>query len=77
MKQLNSKTASPVDNILARILKENTDVFSAVVQFLLNSHVSKCTFPEELKGEDIASLFKQEDGYSKKNYQPITVLPSV
>ena len=39
--------------------------------------MSKCTFPEELKTGDIASLFKQEDAFSKKNYRPITVLPSV
>ena len=39
--------------------------------------MSKCTFPEELKAGDITSLFKQEDAFSKKNYRPITVLPSV
>ena len=48
-----------------------------VIQFLYNSHLSKCTFPEELKAGDITSLFKQEDAFSKKNYRPITVLPSV
>ena len=39
--------------------------------------MSKCTFPEELKAGDITSLFKQEDAFSKRNYRPITVLPSV
>ena len=39
--------------------------------------MSKSTFPEELKAGDITSLFKQEDAFSKKNYRPITVLPSV
>ena len=48
-----------------------------VIQFLLNSHRSKCTFPEELKAGDITSLFKQEYAFSKKGYRPITVLPSV
>jgi len=63
IKQLNSKKASPVDSIPARILKENSDVFSVHIQFLFNSHMSKCTFPEELKAGDIISLFKQEDAF--------------
>ena len=37
IKQLNSKKASPVDSIPARILKENSDIFSVVLQFLFNS----------------------------------------
>ena len=77
IKQLNSKKASPVDSIPARILKENSDILSVVLQFLFNSHMSKSTFPEELKAGDITSLFKQGDAFSKKNYRPITVLPSV
>ena len=39
--------------------------------------MSKCTFPEELKAGYITSLFLQEDAFSKTNYCPITVLPSV
>ena len=77
IKQLISKKASPVDSIPVRILKENSDVFSVVIQFLFNSHMSKYTFPEELKAGDIASLFKQEDAFSKKKYRPSTVLLSV
>ena len=77
IKQLNSKMASPVDSIPARITKENSDVFSVVIKSLSNSHMSKWTFPEEQKVGDITSPFKQEDTFSKKNYRPITVLPSV
>ena len=66
IKQVNSKKASPVDSIPARIHKENSDVFTVVIQFLFNSHMSKCIFNEELKAADITSLFKQEDAFSKK-----------
>ena len=44
IKQLSSRKASPVDSIPARILKQNSDVFSVVIQILFNSHMSKCTF---------------------------------
>ena len=77
IKQLNWRKASPVNSIPERILKQNSDVFSVVIQILFNSHMSKCTFPEELTAGYITYLFKQEDAFSKKNYRPISVLPSV
>ena len=77
IKKLNSKKASPINSIPARILKENSDVFCAVIQNLYNYGLSKGIFPKELKAGDISSLFKKEDAFTKKNYRPITVLPSV
>ena len=75
IKQLNPSKASPVDCIPAKILKENSDVFSVIIQNLFNSGLSKGNFPKELKAGDISSLFKKEDAFTKKNYRPITVLP--
>ena len=77
IQQLNPSKASPVDCIPAKILKESCDVFSAAIRNLFNSGLSKGIFPKELKAGDISSLFKKEDTFSKKNYRPITVLPSV
>ena len=77
IKKLNSSKASPINSIPARILKENSDVFYAVFQNLYNYGLSKGIFSKELKAGDISSLFKKEDAFMKKNYRPITVLPSV
>ena len=77
IRQLNPRKASPADCIPAKILMENSDVFFVAIQNLFNSGLSKGTFPKELKAGDISSLFKKEDAFTKKNYQPITVLPSV
>ena len=77
IKQLNPRKASPADCIPAKILLENSGVFSVAIQNLFNSNLSKGTFPKELKVGDISSLFKKEDAFTKKNYRPITVLPSV
>ena len=52
-KKLNSSKASPINSIPARILKENSDVFSAVIQNLYNYGLSKVIFPKELKAGDI------------------------
>ena len=35
IKQVNSRKASPVDSIPARILKESSDIFSVVIQFFV------------------------------------------
>ena len=77
IKQLNPRRASPADCIPAKIVLENSDVFSVAIQNLFNSNLSKGTFPKELKAGDISSLFKKEDAFTKKNYRPTTVLPSV
>ena len=56
---------------------ENSDIFSVEIQNLFNSGLSKGAFPKELKAGDVSSLLKKEDASAKKNYRPITVLPSV
>ena len=77
IRQLNPRKASPADCIPAKIIMENSDVFSVAIQNLFNSSLFKGTFPKELKAGDISSLFKKEDASMKKNYRPITVSPSV
>ena len=77
IRQLNPRKASPADYIPAKIIMENSDVFSVAIQNLFNSGLSKGTFPKELKAGDISSLFKKDDAFTKKNYRPITVLLSV
>ena len=77
IKQLNLKKASPADCIPAKILMENSGVFSIAIQNVFNSSLFKGTFPKELKAGDISPLFKKEDASMKKNYRPITVLRSV
>ena len=77
IKKLNSNKASPINSIPVRILKENSDAFCTLIQNLYNYGLSQCIFPKELKAGDISSLFKKDDTFLKKNYRPITVLPSV
>ena len=76
IRQLNPRKASPADCIPAKILMESSDVFSVAIRNLFNSGLSKIAYPKELKAGDITSLFKKEDAFTKKDYRPITVLPS-
>ena len=77
IQKLNSKKASPLNSIPAKILKQNADIFAVLIQQLFNSNLSECYFPKEFKAGEISSLFKNFDVFLKKNYRPITVLSSV
>ena len=75
--KLDLKNAAPKESIPAKILKENADIFSEVLQSNLNSCLAKLEFTKELKAGDVSALFKNTDTLSKKNYRPITVLPPI
>ena len=77
IQKLNSKKASPLNSIPAKILKQNADIFAVLIQKIFNSNLSECYFPKELKAGEVSSLFKSLDAFIKKNYRPITVLSSV
>ncbi len=77
IEKLNSKKASPLNSIPAKILKQNSDIFAVLIQKIFNSDLSRNNFPKELKTGEISSLFKSLDAFIKKNYRPITVLSSV
>ncbi len=79
IKKLNASKASPTNCIPARIVKENTDVFSFTIQNLFNSALARGVFPKELKAGDISSIFKKggafqwrsvssKTGYSVDNF---------
>ena len=58
IRKLVSNKASPINSIPAKILKESSGIFYAIIQNLYNSGLSKNTIPDELKTGDISSLFK-------------------
>ena len=73
----NTKKASPIGSIPARIMKDNVDIVASRLLDLFNKSVDGNFFPDEIKDGDIGALFKNNDSFHKKNYRPITVLPSV
>ena len=57
--KLNPKKGAPVGCIPAKILKDNSDIFSFHLTNLFNKYLSESRFPDELKAGDITALFKQ------------------
>ena len=43
----------------------------------INTAISNCHFPNELKWADIIPVFKKGETYDKENYRPISILPTV
>ena len=59
------------------MLQENCIIFAPPLQNSLNLCIETNTFPETLKKSNILSILKKGDGFDKKNYRPIPVLPSL
>ena len=74
---LDTKKASPIGSIPARIIKDNVDIVASHLLDLFNKSVDGNFFPDEMKAGDVTALFKNNDLFHKKNYRPITVLLSV
>ena len=77
IERLNPKKATTFENIPPKILKNNSDIFSEPSQEIFNNCIRSSTFPDELKCADVFSLHKRKESTVKKNYRPVSVLPTV
>ena len=77
MRELKVKTASPIGSIPGKILKENSDIFTGILQELFNTSIADGAFPFELKRGEVTSVFNVNDQMTKGNYRPITVLSAI
>ena len=77
LQNLDPKKGSPQEAIPAKILKSNADLFCFPLTELFNKLVEETSLPDDLKNADVSSLFKKDDNMSKKNYRPISLLPSI
>ena len=74
---LNPKKATTYQNIPAKILKESFDSCGETLLGIVNNAIDTCEFPDELKLADITPLHKKGDKNNKKNYRPVSILPTV
>ena len=74
---LDTKKASPIDIIPAKVIKDNVDIVASYLLHLFNKSFDGNFFPNEMKDGDVSALFKNSNSFHKKNYRLITVLPSV
>ena len=77
LQKLKLNKANPVGSIPGKILKDNQDKFTNMLQKLFNDSVINGIFPPELKIGEITPVYKANDQTSKTNYRPITVLSAI
>ena len=77
LQNLDPKKGSPQEAIHAKILKSNADLFCFPLTELFNKLIEESSFPDDMKNADVSSLFKKDDNMSKKNYRPISLLPTI
>ena len=63
-------------SIPSKILKQFSDILKIALFKYFNSAVLHSVFRNKLKFDDI-SVFKKDNAFCKKNYRPITTLPSM
>ena len=76
LQNLDPKEGSLQEAIHAKILKSNADLFCFPLTDLYNKLVAESSFPDDMKNA-VSSLFKKDDNMSKKNYRPISLLPTI
>ena len=69
--------AAPIDSIPGKILKENSDIFTGILQEHFNASIADGAFPFELTRGEVTSVFKANDQMAKGNYRPITALSAI
>ena len=69
--------ATQYSDLLAKILKENSDIFGKYICDFFNECLDKGTFPSILKHANITPVFKKGYKGSKNNYRPVSILPVI
>ena len=75
--ELKSKKSAGYGDIPPRIIKDCVVVIKSPLTNLFNNSVEISHFPDALKHTNISPLFKNDECTSKKNYRPISILPSI
>ena len=58
-------------------LKENIDITEIIIHNIFSAMIMHSEFPDDLKLADIHPLYKSVDATTKKNYRPISILPTI
>ena len=71
---LNSKKATCLVAIPAKILKQVCDSYLPIITKIINENITEGTFPSELKLAEVSPVFKKLEYINKENYRPVSLL---
>ena len=75
--KLQTKKATGVDGISAKILKACTNSIAQPISSLINFTFVTNSFPRNLKQAQVLPIFKKKDPLDKQNYRPVSILPTI
>ncbi len=76
MSSLKSNKATDCDNIPSELLTIGAFVLCEPLRYLVNVSIGTSVFPDSLKTAEVSPVYKNGSILNKKNYRPISVLPS-
>ena len=77
IRKLKTATTTQQNDILTKILKKNSKVFSRYFHKNINCCFENSIFTSDLKVADVIPAFKKKSQTSKGNYRPISILPNI
>ena len=75
--KLQTKKATGVDGISAKVLKSCAESIAQPICDLINFSFDKNSFPRNLKQAQVLPIFKKKDPLDKQNYRPVSILPTI
>ena len=75
--KLNPKKATGVDTIPPKLLRYAADTIAQPIADIANGMLDCHEFPAKLKLAQVTPVFKKDDPFIKKNYRPVSILPSI
>ena len=75
--KINIKKATGVDQISSKLLRAGASVLNKHITTLVNNTIKTSVFPTRLKEAQVVPLHKKNDPLDKKNYRPVSILPTI
>lgn len=77
MNKINVKKATGVDKMSPKLLRAGALVLNKHITTLVKNTIKTSDFPHRLKDAQVLLLHKKNDPLDKKNYCPVSVLPTI
>ena len=74
---MQSTKTTGIDGMPARLLKDAASEISRPIAYLINSSISTCMIPSELKSAKVTPIYKSGDKSAPNNYCTISVFPLI
>ena len=77
LKSMEGNKATGCDNIPAKLLIVAAHMLCEPLRYLVNLSIHTSVFPDLLKMAEVSPVYKKGDVMDRKNYRPISILPSL